>query len=398
MSYRNTQMQNRATRADVPETPYAGLGARMDTASTVASSVEHTDDGATSTKVSDGDKSMATIATAQSAPPEEPTAALPLRILTCQTDGAIGVSVDENIARWRSTLAGTKLSSSDAIDVIHFPEMAFCRYYYRDCADLEGWGAVEEAGKGAVFLFGREMALHFNAYVIVGYAEKVVTTAAVYYNSLYVIGRSGNLAMNHRKRDLFQPDYTWAVPAMPTPPTGESEAAVSPGPSDPERPLPYSTLEMCNTDGQSFTAGLILCQEILGPMEGDHTLCRVARQFATESVSVVFFSNIFPRGNGKNKWLDVWGEHMQPMVEVGREWIFSVASACGEEENCLTKDQWGEFAGEFGDEHRLRKRGCSGVKAIGRGEAVGENRDGILDVDAEGWRLFSVVIGAYEGA
>ena len=68
-----------------------------------------------------------------------------------------------------------------------------------------------------------------------------------------------------------------------------------------------------------------------------------------------------------------------------------MASACGEEANCLTKDQWGPHSWAV-DMPRLQKRGCSGVKAVGSGEAVGENREGILSVDAEGWQLFSVAI------
>ena len=70
-----------------------------------------------------------------------------------------------------------------------------------------------------------------------------------------------------------------------------------------------------------------------------------------------------------------------------------MADGCGEEENCLTKDQWGpSLAGSFGEQPRLRKAGCSGVKKVRPGEEVGENRDGVLDVDVEGWRLFSVEI------
>ena len=99
---------------------------------------------------------------------------LPLRILTCQTDGALSPSVPENVARWRSTLHSTELTKSDKIDVVHFPETAFCRYYYRDRSDLEAYGGAEEAGKGAVFAFGSEMAVFFEAYVIVGYAERVL--------------------------------------------------------------------------------------------------------------------------------------------------------------------------------------------------------------------------------
>eukprot|EP00966_Prymnesium_polylepis_P209899 4861213-Prymnesium_polylepis.1 len=213
--------------------------------------------------------------------------AVPLRVLTCQSNGSLRSSVDENVAHLRTSLVEvTGLSRSDKIDVVQFPETAFCRYFYRDRADLERYRGAEEAGKGAVFEFCREMALHFEAYVIAGYIEKVAADAEdIYYVALYVVGRDGSLVLNHRKRDLFQADKTWAQPEA----------------------LPYSTLQMRNVSGQAFTAGLILCQEMLGPHEAMESMSRpnhVGRQFADEKVNVVFFSACWPIGNGKRKLMD----------------------------------------------------------------------------------------------
>merc|ERR1711908_60323 len=93
---------------------------------------------------------------------------VPLAVLTCQTNGALAPSVQENIARWRDSLGmgdssstavsnqTQKLSKADKIDVVHFPETAFCRYYYRGIDDLLQHGAAEEVGKGPVFEFAVE--------------------------------------------------------------------------------------------------------------------------------------------------------------------------------------------------------------------------------------------------
>eukprot|EP01052_Picozoa_sp_SAG31_P000885 SAG31_NODE_27_length_32731_cov_1443.130393_28_plen_236_part_00 len=189
------------------------------------------------------------VAPGEPAPERTATADLELRVLVCQSDGGLRPSVAENLAAWRTTLVETSgLGRDDEVDVLQFPECAFSRYFYAGRADLAGYDAAEEAGKGAVFAFCAEMALRFGAYVIAGYIEDGGGGAGdehVYHNSLYVVGRDGSLVLNHRKRDLFQPDNTWTQPA----------------------PGPYSTLEMRNSSGQAFTAGLILCQEIAGPPE-----------------------------------------------------------------------------------------------------------------------------------
>lgn len=115
---------------------------------------------------------------------------LPLRVLTCQTDGALGPTVEDNISRWSSILEADESLTSATIEVIHFPETAFCRYFYSSSEDLTDYGGAEEAGDGAVFAFFRTLALKFDAYVIAGFAEKD-GTAACFYNSC---GSRRNLA------------------------------------------------------------------------------------------------------------------------------------------------------------------------------------------------------------
>ena len=329
-------------------------------------------------------------------PEPEPEPQFHLRILTCQTNGALRPSVGENLAFWRATLLETTgLGRADRVDVLHFPETAFSRYVYANRADLAGCGAAEEAGKGAVFEFCHDMALHFDAYVITGYIEQSGAGAGcehLYHNSLYVVGRNGGLVSNHRKRDLFTPDCTWTQPA----------------------PGPYSTLVMYNSSGQAFTAGLILCQEIAGPLEDKRSLSRekcVGRQFAAEQVNVIFFSANWTFTNAKRKLRDGWDTQLVSMhggstSGGAREFLFCVASGCGEEENCLTEEQWGPFVDTFGPGvvKSLRKQGFSGVKKFSGGEPIvveGVGVDapgaaacsgGVLDLEPEGWRLYTATI------
>ena len=74
-----------------------------------------------------------------------PPSTLPLRVLTCQTDGSLGPTVDANIARWTSILEADELMTAE-IDVIHFPETAFSRYFYSSTEDLTEYGGAEENG------------------------------------------------------------------------------------------------------------------------------------------------------------------------------------------------------------------------------------------------------------
>eukprot|EP00413_Alexandrium_margalefii_P009358 CAMPEP_0204538148 /NCGR_PEP_ID=MMETSP0661-20131031/15779_1 /ASSEMBLY_ACC=CAM_ASM_000606 /TAXON_ID=109239 /ORGANISM="Alexandrium margalefi, Strain AMGDE01CS-322" /LENGTH=74 /DNA_ID=CAMNT_0051544729 /DNA_START=102 /DNA_END=323 /DNA_ORIENTATION=- len=55
-----------------------------------------------------------------------------LRILVCQTAAGGGV-VEENVARWEQILEA--YGAEDEVDVIHFPETAFSRYFFRDFDD-----------------------------------------------------------------------------------------------------------------------------------------------------------------------------------------------------------------------------------------------------------------------
>ena len=155
--------------------------------------------------------------------------------------------------------------------------------------------------------------------------------------------------------------------------------------------------------------------EILGPPDDKFSQSRekcVARQFATEQVNVIFFSTLWPFMNAKRKLRDFWDDQLAPMhggTESDgsqREFLFCVADGCGEEENCLSTDQWGPWGDIFGPDRlkSLRKQGFSGVKKFSGGEptvveGVGVDAPGaapctggVLDLQSEGWRLYTAVI------
>lgn len=302
---------------------------------------------------------------------DSPPSGLALRVLTCQTDGCLGPTVDANIARWTSLLEADELTTAE-IDVIHFPETAFSRYYYSSTEDLTEYGGAEEAGAGPVFAFLHALALKFDAYVIAGFAERD-TDADCFFNSLYVMNRDGSLLMTHRKLDLFQPDHVWCQAATPA---------------------DYTTLTLTNRAGQPVQAGLVLCQELCGPEDGDRSARLVAHHFVKENVRAVFFSCIWPMGDGSRSFGGIWEKQMSPMVEAGREWAFFVANGCGSERNCLTEEQWGSRHEHLQKPEVLAKRGCSGAKkyygaasteGAGTSELLGPGE--VLPVKEEGLQL-----------
>ena len=331
-------------------------------------------------------------------PGEEPGEVLGLRLLVCQTDGALGASVEENVSRWRARLLGESSNGGELgrgenknLDVVHFPETAFMPYFYSSAEAFEKYGAAEERGKGPVFAFARELALATGAYVIVGYAER--GSGGDLHNSLYVVGRDGALVANHRKRDFFTPDYVWATPPV--------EAGQGGAPK-------YTTLALQTRQGEEFLAGLVVCQELLGPAEqlGLGRECAVTRQFAAQGVQVMFFSNIWPNWRPEqHRFPGQWDEQLAPMVlrPAGHEFLLCVAAGCGSESNCLSAEQWGPARPRFHALGTLLKRGCSGVKKWKSGllgpedscellVGMGEYVDTVLPVQEEGWRIYEAKI------
>lgn len=329
---------------------------------------------------------------------------VPLRVLICQSNGALGDSIEENISRWRQKLLtpdsrGSLSGKNDSLDVIHFPETAFQRYFYRDRSDLEAYGGLEESGQGPIFAFLKELALFFNAYVIAGYAEKT-DSGDTYHNSFYVLGRDGHLLLNHRKKDLFQPDLSWSVPASSSP--------------------KYATFPMANTKGHELLAGLILCQELLGFTTGEEVrsgdiLPNPATQFASDGVQVVFFSCCWPTNTpGLREFGAIWEKKMRPMFincseppsEPSKSWLFCVANGCGSEANCLSAESWGSLT-TFAEKDVLHKKGSSAAKkypviassndcvACNSGsfpdvtlQSDATDTEGVLPSEEEGWKVY----------
>jgi predicted amidohydrolase len=88
------------------------------------------------------------------------------------------------------------------------PEMALTGYVF---ADKESARAVAELStEGPTFDLASEIARKQMAYVVLGYPE--ATPDGRLYNSAMILGPSGDLVFNYRKRLLYDADRTWALP------------------------------------------------------------------------------------------------------------------------------------------------------------------------------------------
>jgi predicted amidohydrolase len=104
------------------------------------------------------------------------------------------------------------------------PEMATSGYLFQDVAAV--WSQTE-AACGPGFQRLSAIARRYACYIVCGYAERSQEHAldgpGLLYNSARLIGPSGELLCNYRKRLLFPADTTWAVPGnlpyplVPTP-------------------------------------------------------------------------------------------------------------------------------------------------------------------------------------
>mmetsp|Transcript_50135 Transcript_50135/g.154929 ORF Transcript_50135/g.154929 Transcript_50135/m.154929 type:complete len:400 (-) Transcript_50135:136-1335(-) len=318
-----------------------------------------------------------------------------LRILVCQTAAGGGV-VEENVARWEQILEA--YGAEDEVDVIHFPETAFSRYFFRDFDDA--FPSMEVEGKGPIFQFLSPLAKRLQAYVVCGYMEMKEDdhssaapspSAEHGLNSLYVLGRNGELLReSYHKRDLFQPDYTWCRP----------------GAQDQPLTIEISSRgELEDRPQWRLTAGLINCQEILGNMDDSNAGGGpAARRLRNErirdgdssttgydTIDLILYSTCWPlfladlpepprdfagvwEGAIKKDFLlrglDASQEDSPAVAEARsalrkRPLVVSVACDVGSEKNVTLKESWGGrnrleeklFPAEF-----LSKRGCSGVK------------------------------------
>lgn len=86
------------------------------------------------------------------------------------------------------------------------PEMALTGYLFRDDAAA---GAVAEPAQGRTYARCAALCAEAGCYLVIGYPE---AAAGVLYNAALVIGPSGALLANYRKRLLYECDETWACP------------------------------------------------------------------------------------------------------------------------------------------------------------------------------------------
>jgi protein N-terminal amidase len=237
---------------------------------------------------------------------------LDLKVLVCQIDPEYK-SPKKNIDRVRVSLE--KYSDKDQIDVILFPEMAFTGYKFTDPKDVLPF--CEEAGRGETFTFAVELAKKTKAYVMIGYPEREVTlfSGPSLYNSMMLVGRKGDLLFNYRKHFLYDDDKTWC----------------NEGPG-------FQTIELTNTKGEKFKAGLGICMDI-NPWEfEDSGKFEFANFMLANKVDALFLmccwtDNEPKSDDGKSiqKLVNYWLERLTPLFTSKKNWAFFAASRVGVE-------------------------------------------------------------------
>lgn len=107
-------------------------------------------------------------------------------------------------------LSGLVLRAREAAGEGHLlvvcPEMALTGYLFRDA---DAAGAVAEPAQGRTYARCAALAAEAGCYLVIGYPERAAGTL---YNAALVIGPSGALLANYRKRLLYECDETWACP------------------------------------------------------------------------------------------------------------------------------------------------------------------------------------------
>ncbi|KAL1916150.1 uncharacterized protein VTP21DRAFT_6154 [Calcarisporiella thermophila] len=94
------------------------------------------------------------------------------------------------------------------IDVLVLPEMAFTGYVFNDRISIYPY--LEDSQNGASVCWAKETAKRLQAYVMVGYPQIVKGQSDVYYNSICLVDRTGQLVTNYQKSFLFETDERWA--------------------------------------------------------------------------------------------------------------------------------------------------------------------------------------------
>jgi len=238
--------------------------------------------------------------------------------LVCQTSPTLK-QPEENFDAVR--LQFQRYSLADAFDLVLFCEMAFTGYSFSSREEIEPF--CELAGQGAQFLFLREIALSLDSYVVGGYPELAfVDEQKHFFNSAYVVSRTGELLLNFRKKHLFQTDKPWA-----------------------EEGSSFSSLELTTRGGCAFRAGFGICMDI-NPYEFvDSSLFELAEFCKQEEVDLVVLLSAWndhepTRNDGKSieGIVDYWLWRLRPLINTQqnpknyeKNWAFLCCNRVGKE-------------------------------------------------------------------
>lgn len=96
--------------------------------------------------------------------------------------------------------------TSDDIDVLILPEMAFSGYVFHSKEEIEPY--LEDAETGPTVQWAKKQALRLKSYVVVGYPQKF--DESTNYNSLCFVDPKGNLIATYQKSFLYETDENWA--------------------------------------------------------------------------------------------------------------------------------------------------------------------------------------------
>lgn len=254
---------------------------------------------------------------------------LDLKVLICQLN-AKQKDIVFNQTRVAKSLESYK--ASDNIDVILFPEMMFTGYSFTDSADVESY--AEEAGKGPTFEYLSKLAKNLKTYVICGYPEVFPDEKAInkkrYYNSLYVIDRSGNLKLNYRKRQLLEADKQWAE-------EGES----------------FKSVELESSKGIKYKAVVAMGNDINPTKVGGTEKYELAEFCKQEGIDALFVASA---------WVDtdIASVDSKAIETVINSWLLRLQTLCNLPTVVRYDKQWGLFwANRVGKEGDLIFTGSS---------------------------------------
>ncbi|CAG8481209.1 2673_t:CDS:2 [Paraglomus occultum] len=98
--------------------------------------------------------------------------------------------------------------TSDDIDILVLPEMAFSGYSFKSKDHIKPY--LEDAETGTTVRWAKQQAARLNAYVMVGYPQIVKGNPDKYYNSACFVAPSTEVLATYQKHFLYETDEKWA--------------------------------------------------------------------------------------------------------------------------------------------------------------------------------------------